>query len=238
MLNYIKAEFYRIFWKKGMYIYFGSLIMLMLLGVYLGASNITLSGIKNVTIVSFTLFGTAASAYLLSVVYGDDFAAKTLANVVGFGVDRWVIVVTKFLLNVIMSMLSFFITASIFCLMLMLIGLQLDVERVKDIFGVVTIVVLRGIAISTIASVIAYAFQRGAIAIVVFIMISVGFFTQIIAFVLDKLNLSDLSKYSIDAILRQITTTINVETVLPYVVYVTVFTILAMIVFQQKDLDF
>jgi len=238
MFNYIGAECYRIIRKKTVYIYLGVLIGCMLFGVYLASSNMSLQSIKPVAMVCFTLFGTAASAYLLSVVHGDDLRAKTLVSVIGFGNERAVIVGVKLFLLAILTILTYGAAMLGYVLLLFALGFQLTASIIMGVFEVVLITALKGIAVSSIASVIAYAFQRTSLAIVVFVLVDVGFFAQIIGYLLTRFKLEELSKYSINAILNELMKAVRVETVLPYIIYLSLFTLIAMFAFKQKDLDF
>ncbi|MDR2640756.1 MAG: hypothetical protein LBC61_05645 [Candidatus Peribacteria bacterium] len=60
MFNYIKAEIYRIFTKKSMYLYFGTLLVLYILYIFLRLKVLTEDGIiveVNYIFLFLNLFG-------------------------------------------------------------------------------------------------------------------------------------------------------------------------------------
>jgi len=238
MFNYIKADFYRIFSKKGMYVYFLILLSCMVGGLYVGLGSISLATMPLVADMCFTLFGLLASAYLLNTVYNDDFSAKTVPSVVGVGNNRVMIVLAKLLVSIVLTLLVFAIAVVTFYLFLTFFGFQFDTPGINVIISMALGTALKGIAITCVVSILIYLLQKGTAAIVAFIMINVGFFTAILLLVLDKFKLDSLGKYRIDEIIVRLMKEATLETVLPYVIYVTAFTVLAIFVFKQRDLDF
>jgi hypothetical protein len=214
------------------------LLVLMFLGIYGNVRTITQHNLAGVAQVAFTLFGTVASAYLFNLIYNDELQAKTLSSVVGRGNGRATIVLVKLLLNIILTAVIFTIAVLAFMLLLSLFGFEFRAANIVVICKNAGFVALRGIAISTIASIVLYGLQKGGLALATFMLMTVGFFTQIILFALNKLKLMELSHYMLNPIVANLIDGVTIETLFAYVLYVLIFTGLAIVVFKQKDLDF
>jgi len=238
MIYYIQAEFYRICRKKSMYVFFFILLLFMFLGLYSSARTITQQSLASVAQVSLMLFGTLASAYLFNMIYNDELQAKTVASVVGRGNGRATIVIVKLLLNMILSAIVFIITVCLFISVLFILGISLSPTSIIAICKNALFVALRGIAIGSIASIVIYGVHKGGLALGIFMLTTLGFFTQIVLFVLDKLKLTELSQYLLNPIVAELVDRLSLESGVAYVLYVALFTVLAIVVFKQKDLDF
>lgn len=114
MLNYIKSEFYRNIHSKGNYIFlFGSMAFVVFLNVALGmyANGHTNFPYGN-THFSFTSFYASMGIImiiclpLVSIIYGQEFKNHTLKNSISYGISRSQIYFTKFLMEVVISIIN------------------------------------------------------------------------------------------------------------------------------------
>ncbi|MDR2416213.1 MAG: hypothetical protein LBD75_06535 [Candidatus Peribacteria bacterium] len=104
MFNYIKADLYRIFRKKSMYMYFGILAIgyILMLVIFSITEGGKILGEISPIFMLVSLFG---GGYLFATVYNDDLTAKTLPALIGFGIKRRMIVIAKFIVHTLMTLL-------------------------------------------------------------------------------------------------------------------------------------
>jgi len=239
MFNYIKADLYRIFSKKGLYICIGLIFALMLGGLWLAAADLQLESITLVTAIVFGLYGTVMGGYLISTIFGDDFSAKTIPATVGFGNSRIALGITKFFLYVMLIVLFTAITFGFFLLLLVIFGLQLEWTHIQPMIKLVVINSILGSIASTVLAVIAgYATQKASTTMTIFIIVELDLFGTLMRLLFVRLDMVDLGKYMRLGLLQELGVKINVETVLPYVIYVTMFFVIGLLVLRQKDLEF
>jgi hypothetical protein len=234
----MKADLYRIMCKKTMYVWFAITLALMLFGLYLSKDGLTRGTIDFVANASLTFFWFIGGTYLLSIVYCDDLKAKTLPSVVGYGNNRASVVMIKLMINVILTMSLLMLAVIAFYLMVTILGVRLDSSDIGAIAKVMMSVAFTGIGFSSVAIVVGYGLQQSTIAIVMFVLLNSNLFVLFIQFMLDRLNLTDLADYLLRPIVTNLLDNTHIVTILPYVAYVTVFTLLTVLIFNHRDLEF
>jgi ABC-type transport system involved in multi-copper enzyme maturation permease subunit len=235
MFNYIKAEFYRIFSKKSMYIYFASLLGLYIAYIFISSNGLTedsILGKANYVFLFLSLFG---SGYLFATIYNDDLNAKSLPSFIGFGMKRSTIVISKIIINAIMTILMFAVAFVIFCLIFYIIGLKIDGDTLTSILNLIFGYLLKLFAYTSIASVIVYGTQKATMSMVTFILLITMFIDQmLIALLNDTLE----KIFTIALIVENLMFDASILLVLNYLIYVIVFITLSIFAFCKKDLEF
>jgi ABC-type transport system involved in multi-copper enzyme maturation permease subunit len=235
MFNYIKAEIYRIFTKKSMYIYFATLLILYILYIFIRSKVLTESSIFAEASQVFFFLSLFGGGYLFATIYNDDLNAKSLPTLIGFGMKRSVIIISKMTINVVMTLLMFFSACIAFYLIFYVIGLKMDNNMINDVLELMFSYLFRLFAYSSIASVVVYGTQKATMAMVTFILLVTMFVDQVlITFLNDALG----EIFIVILIVGKLISNLSVVTVISYLVYVVVFIVLSILAFRKKELEF
>lgn len=103
MFNLIKADLYRIFNKKGIYV-FAAVCSLGFLGmIYLVDSpNFTFSDYESFAGMVISFIPIIIGPFIIGLIYNDDLRSKSLQSAIGHGMKRSTIIITKFIVAMIM----------------------------------------------------------------------------------------------------------------------------------------
>jgi len=238
MFNYIKADFYRILSKKGLYRNLLILFTLVVIGFLLGKEEVSIQYLPNILTLVFTFCQLVVSVYLLITVYSDEFNSKTFPAAVGFGKSRSGIVLAKLLTNLVFTTVTLAALGVMIYGIITMFGIILTTDHIKMMTTMLAYQTLTGIGFSSVAIVIGFWLQKASAALSVFIMLSLGFFGSAIQFILYKLNLKQWNDYLLENIVLKLVQDTTFETVIPYVIFLALFTIISVSIFRQKDLDF
>jgi len=176
---------------------------------------------------------------LFSTIYNDDLTAKTLPSLVGFGIKRSKIIISKMIISVIMSVLIFFAAFIVYYLIFTILGFNMDGNMRVGILNIAVVSLLKLLAYSTIASVVVYGIQKATFSIVAFILLVTGLISQILFLILTHIkDIIDLYQFTLIPIVGGFIQEATFLTLLPYIIYVAIFFALSIIAFHKKDLEF
>lgn len=238
MFNYIKSEFYRILNKKSMYIFLGICMI--------GYIIITLMRIKEMTDASiigeanfvFTFVSILGGGFMFATIYNDDLTAKTLIPLIGFGEKRIIIAISKIIITIILMSILLISALIAFYLIFTLIGFNVETNILKELYPQF----LLTIAYSIVASVLVYGTQKATISIVAFVLLSTGFISQLLLMLLEsnliKNLIGDVARFTIYPIVIKLVDKVNIQTIIPYLIYIIVIIVLSIITFKKKELEF
>jgi ABC-type transport system involved in multi-copper enzyme maturation permease subunit len=241
MFNYIKVDLYRIFAKRSMYIFFGVLTIIYIL-IFFAQGKIGAERIFSEISMNILLVSLLGGGYLFHTIYNDDLSAKTLPALIGFGMKRTTIIISKIIIYIIMTILMYLGAFIIFYLTFVVLGFEMTHEMLNGLFMLLFINLLQLLAFGSITSVVVYGTQRSTMSIVVFVLLVTSFisgmFNMILGSGLVRKVFGDLREYMIEPIVTRLVANVNLETILPYLIYVLIFIALSIFAFRKKELEF
>jgi len=252
MRKYIGGEIYRVLHKRGLYIllfiYFAlSAVMIAVANAMLDDVESLLSGVEAL----FSLMPFVIGGYLFSSFYCDDLSAKNLPTLIGFGIRRRTIVLSKLLLTLLFAgvfcvLFPLFVTA-----VLLLLGVAepaLLFEFAAQGFSALSVKALMEIlGYVSVAAIVVYGLQRPTISVVAFLLIAMGVVGQLIGTVLNLNAVTrvapGLSNHQLSMITIRVLTGMMeggpvAAPLLEFVVYIAVATTLTILAFRAKELEF
>lgn len=249
MINYIKADFYRMFKKKSLYIFLG----ICSLGFIL--SNILVSSIEyteetfiGLSMILLTFVPIFVGLFVFNIVYVDDLRSKSLQTAIGFGKKRSEIVIVKYidalilmLVFTVLIILHLFIVPTIF-------GLSLTEASINILMGYVASFFLKTIGYFALASIAVFFFQKTTSATTVYILLSTGTINILMSLLLSQSfiikTVGDLQPYLYTEVVNNMLNALQLNTgnIMEYIVLILAYIIgsivLSSILFNRKELEF
>jgi hypothetical protein len=241
MIDYIRADFYRILRKKSLYITFAIFLVCYCFLVFMRSNGLTDDNIAVEGSLVFNLLSLAGGGVLFAALYGDDLSAKTLPAVIGFGRRKISIVVAKLIMAVIIYFLVFAMTLGVLHVVLTCFGLNASAEISTLVNSCLTYLLI-ALAYVAIASVVAFGTQKATLALVTYVVLATGFVGTMVGLLLSagfiKDMVGDLSQYLITPLVGRLISEFSLIHLLEYAIYGGVFVALSAVIFQKKDLEF
>ncbi len=246
MINYIRAEIYRIVSKKNLYAFLGALLVLYAIMMVIQYGGHAPNGAGNIVTQSKTLFSLMAilgGCFLFFTVYTDDLTAKTLPALIGFGKKRASIVIAKLAVMVLFTVAMFALTLVAFRALFSAMGYSTGGDVARQLWSVVSEKSLMVVAFAAVSSVVVYGTQKAVLSVVLFAFLSSGIISQLLINFLDSSLVrgmagGGLGDYTVIPIITALTGGTTIATVVPYVVYLGLFVALSIVAFGRKDLEF
>jgi len=242
MINYLKADFYRIFNKTSLYIFFSILLIIFLFLVLIKIMPIKAGSILQNGLIIFEMLLIIGGGFLFTAIYNDDLTSKSLPQLIGFGKKRTLIVVSKLVVNIVISGLVYTGAFIVFYLIINIFGVNVNFETIGELIKIALNSLFRLYAYSIIASIIAYGTQKATISIVSYVILATGFIDQILSLLLGRIEgMVDglfLNKYTILQITDEMVSNPSISAIIPYLIALMVFITLSIIAFRKKDLEF
>lgn len=249
MLNYIVADFYRIFKKKSFYIFL-AFCSLGFIAVNFIASGSNYSA-ENYTVLTVSLLSFVpifVGVYVFSAVYTDDLRSKSLQTAIGFGKKRSEIILVKLIdASLLMLVFTILIMAHV-----LIVPIVFGVT-ITDPFRQVLLVNVVGSFIKTIgffaiSSIAVFFFQKSTPATTLFILLSTGTLHMMASMLLTQgfivNTVGNIQPYLFTEVTNSIVGYILNGTgdllsmVLVGFAYIVVSTGIAIVVFNNKELEF
>lgn len=187
MVQLIKADLYRIFNKKTMYVYVGfcavAFVGLMLL---MNANGMDAKSYPTFVSVITNFMGLFVGTFVVALVYNDDLKSKSLQSAIGFGMKRSTLVFTKFGLALIMFAIMVLGYSALVAIMPQVMGYTLEAQTVTIIAGNIMIEVVKIIAYIGLVSVVAFAIQKPTFVTTIFILLATGTFGSLLGLILGQ----------------------------------------------------
>lgn len=245
MIEFIKGEVYRLFHKKSFYIYFGSLIFAYILIALIRSGGFKESSVLSDAANFFWFFPPFVGGFLFSAIYTDDLNSKNLIALVGFGMGKAKIVLSKIVIIVLFGSIIFSILPLIHCAIYALFGWMTDGHTLFMIYTVSLKYLLMTIAFSTISGILVYGFQKTTFAIVLYVLLSVGTINILLEVIADFLEhaapnlVNHLMNGITDRIIAgMIERSPNTSAIIEYVVYILIALIVSIVAFNKKEMEF
>lgn len=249
MLNYIKADFYRIFRKKSLYTF---LVICSLgfiaINFIISGTGYTMDKYLGLTNVLLSFVPIFIGLYVFNAVYTDDLRSKSLQNAIGFGKKRSEIVVVKLLDAIfLLSLFTVLILAHVY-LIPSLFGLKLTPDMMTSLNANVLNAFLKTVGYFAITSIAVFFFQKTSSATTVFILLSTGTIHLLLSLLLSQRFIVDmignLQPYLFSEIVQSVSVYVQMQTgnivvlIIVLLSYIIGATLLATFAFNQKELEF
>lgn len=251
MFNYIRSELYRISHKKSFYLFYG-ILTLGFLGV-MAISQIT--DFRGESLVQFAYLLISMSIVIVGTqvfitVYNDEISAHTLASIIGQGISRTVIILSKIIVMFITTLVAYIWLGLVFFAMYLVINKGFpatDFSYLSKILVLGMIAVLVVVGFASITSIVTYGFQKTSISVTFMVLVMTNFFDSMLS-LLSSIGVihdlfGDLSRFTFMTAQANLTNgilvnTINTGAVLQMAAWFIGSIIVAVLVFRKKELEF
>ena len=248
MINYIKADFYRIFRKKSLYIFLAICSLgFILANVLISGDNYTEDVYTGLSVVLLTFVPVFVGLFVFNIVYVDDLRSKSLQTAIGFGKKRSEIVLIKYI-DAILLLLFFTILITLHILVIPnIFGLSLTSITREVLFSNVLSVVLKSLGYFAISSIAVFFFQKTTSATTVYILLSTGTINIMFSLLLSQSFIvemfGDLHPYLYTESVNNLINAIQLgddimKNILIILIYIIGSTVLSSFLFNRKELEF
>jgi hypothetical protein len=180
MINYIRAEIYRILHKKGLYIFFGALALLYIVFVLIRSGDIkSTSIVTDATYVS-SLLAMLAGGCLFAAIYTDDLGSKNLTTLIGFGLSKIKLVFAKLILMTLSGAVVFGLVPLFMYTVYASLGWPAAGSDLATVYILISKAFLATVAYAALAGIVVYGVQRATFAMVLYILLVSGIVSQLI----------------------------------------------------------
>jgi hypothetical protein len=246
------GEVYRVLHKKSLYLFIvGFLILSVGAIVVAQAAGMDAEDLLGGMEAIFTMIPTIIGGYLFSAFYSDDLNSKNLPTVIGYGITRPVIVISKLLLvtifaGIFCAVLPIFLMGVLVVLGVAQPGVILDIAM-KGMYALSLKSLLEIVGFSAVAAIVVFGFQRSTFGVVSYLMLALGVVTQIASTILNLKFVTDIIPGLSNYLLTNITMNVlmammGIGQLLTYCIqfglYIAVATVLAIVAFKAKELEF
>jgi len=242
MLKLLSAELYRLLHKKSMYIYFGALAAGYFIITFIRSGGFKEESVVNDAMTMFSLLPALAGGFLFAAIYTDDLSSKKLITLVGYGVSKATIVITKFVLIALLGVIVFGITPLYHCAVYTVLGQTITVDMTAMIYAVSLKNLLVVLAYAALSAIVVYGLQRATFAIVTYLLLAFGVIGGLVSVALNTFapNLTEylMSDISDKILLSLITNSPPAMPLIRYIVYVLISLALSAVAFYRKEMEF
>jgi ABC-type transport system involved in multi-copper enzyme maturation permease subunit len=247
MTKYIRGELYRLLHKKSIYIYFAALAV-----GYVGTMFLRVASLNEYTIAddmaTLSAFLPAIlGGFLFSAIYTDDLNSKNLITLVGFGLGKIRIIVSKFILMTAISALIYAIIPLWSYGVLAAFGHMSVYAAFEMSYAIILKMALLTLAYSLVASIVCYGTQRTTFSLVTYLLFSLGIVDAVLGMIFKIRAIHELmpniSDYLIDHVVGRIFLGLTESAALApsaftYLAYLAVFIVVSMFAFKRKEMEF
>lgn len=245
MLNYIKADLYRLTKKKSLYI----MMVLFTLGYSLIAFNLKSKGMY---FLEFNGLMTAMSPLLIGIfvftaIYTDDLKSHAVQSAIGFGIKRTTIIITK-LIEAAILLLLFYLYALIHLFIInSVFSMNLDTNSFKLISYSAISFYLQTLVYFSLSGVLIFSLQKATFATVIYVLFGANVINQLITSVLSLTIVRSTVGNLIPFLIENVITKFNASLLsgsgfltpgLIIIAYIIVSTSISSFLFNKVELDF
>ena len=242
MLKLLHGEIYRLLHKKSLYVYFAALA-----AGYFILAFIRSGGFKEGTVLSdamtlFTLLPALAGGFLFAAIYTDDLNSKNLISIVGYGVQKVTIIVSKFILMALFGTVVFGLVPLYHCAIYTVLGQTVTSDMTAMVCAVSLKYLLTALAFAALSGIVVYGLQRTTFALVSYLLLAFGVIGSLVSVALNMYAPS-LTEYLMSGLTNRIFLGMmsGGPLALPlfeYVIYVLIGLALSAIAFFRKEMEF
>jgi len=190
----------------------------------------------------FSLLPALAGGFLFSAIYTDDLNSKKLISLVGYGMNKAIIVMTKFVLTALLGVVVFVLAPLYHCAIYTLLGQTITADMTAMIYAVSLKYLLTVLAYAALSGVVVYGLQRATFAIVTYLLLAFGIIGGLVSVMLNtfapKLTEYLMSGISDKILLGLITGSPLIAPFFEYMIYVLICLALSVVVFYRKEMEF
>jgi len=243
MLNLFRGEVYRIMHKRNMYWFvgvgaFGYLaIAFMRSGGFGSDSEVT----DAATMMQF--MPAILGGYFFTAVFTDDLTAKNLITLVGYGMSRTKIVLTKLLLMLLFTLLSFALIVVSHLTAYAVFGFAASSGQMRMILGIAAQFVLMTIGFAAVAAVVVYGTQKPTFAVVTYFMLAFNVVTMLLNAVANLLGFNLTNRFISGTTVRMMLGMAMPGNPLwapslEFLAYLAIATLAAIVIFRNREMEF
>jgi len=238
----LRGEIYRLTHKRSMYIYFAALIAGYLMVVFVRSGGFDADSVVSDAMTFFYILPALAGGYLFAAIFTDDLNSKNLITLVGYGLSKTTIVLTKFLLGVLCAGVFYALLAGIHCGMYTLLGATPTSVQSGWVFAVALKYFLMTVAFFALSSIVVYAIQRTTFALVTYLLFGFNVITTLITAV-SKIAGLNVGGYVVSGLtdkifLGVVNGNVMIAPLLGYLCYLIIALVLAAVAFTNKEMEF
>jgi ABC-type transport system involved in multi-copper enzyme maturation permease subunit len=247
MLNYLRGEFYRLLCKKSLYLYFAVLAFGYVGLAFIRSSTITATSFVEQTASLLDYLPVLLGGYLFASIYTDDLSAKTLSTLVGFGMSRTKIVLTKTVLAALCALALYALVPLLAAATYAVFGWPPDGQAL----GLLCIHVLRPFLVTlifcAIAGIAAWGLQRSTFAMVLYLFCAAGLIGGLLSTILNldfvTTVLPNASQHLPSGTALRLVVGLLKGSFLPgplveYLGYLVAVLVLSVVVFSKKEMEY
>ena len=242
MFKLLGSELYRLLHKKSMYIYFGALAAGYFIISFIRSGGFREESVVNDAMTMFSLLPALAGGFLFSAIYTDDLNSKKLISLVGYGVSKAVIVMTKFVLIALLGVIVFGLTPLYHCAIYTVLEQTITADMTAMIYAVSLKNLLAVVAYAALSGVVVYSLQRATFAIVTYLLLAFGVIGGLVSVALNtfapKLTEYLMSGISDKILLGLMTNSPLAIPFVEYIAYVLISLALSVVAFYRKEMEF
>jgi len=241
MIKYIIGEIYRLVHKKSLYIYFGVLLIGYVLIVFIRSVGANESSILNDSSNLFTFLPLFIGGFLFTAIYTDDLSSKSLITVVGFGLGKAKIVISKLIISIILAAIILALVPIIIYASYALFGILATENTIKMLYLMDLQCFLIIIAYMTLSGIAVYGLQKITLSVILYFLLSVNVVSGLISLAFNMISpsLKNILMPTIsNKVILGITNGGLAAPICEYIIYVAIAATLSIIVFQKKEMEF
>ena len=242
MLNYMRGEIYRLLHKKSLYLFFGALALGYALVAFVRSGSFGEDSLLGDAANFFGYLPALAGGFLFAAVYTDDLSAKSLATLVGFGMGKVKIVLSKLLLMALSGAVIFGLAPLFHCGVYAALGWPPGGGAWAMLYALALQALLATLGYAALAGVMVYGLQRATFAFVLYILLAFGIVGGLLATVL-KMFLPNVSEHLLSGITLRIFAGVTgggspALPAMEYAIYIAGAAALSAIAFHKKEMEF
>ena len=190
----------------------------------------------------FNFLPALAGGFLFSAIYTDDLNSKNLTTLIGFGMSKAKIVVSKLILMVLFGIIVFGLAPLFHCAVYSVMGCPVSPSMLSIIYTVSLKYLLMTLAFTTLSGIVVYGTQRTTFSFVMFILLAFGVISGLIMTALNTFSPA-LASFLITGITDKIINAIIgsgslAVPVIEYIIYVVIAAALSALAFNKKEMEF
>jgi len=192
MIHLFRGEVYRILHKRSMYRYLAVVFLGVLAITFMRSSGLNADSVVDDAGTLFQLMPALLGGYFFTSIFSDDLTSKNLITLVGYGTSRTKIIITKLLLMLVFTFLSFAVLTGLHLAAYALLGFAATGPAIGYVLAFALQNLLLTIGFTAVAAIVVYGTQRPTFAAVAYFMLAFNVVTMLIRAVSGLLDV-DLS---------------------------------------------
>lgn len=249
MLKLLKADLYRVTHKKGFYAFtLFCTVLFSLIIVLVGPSKLTSEDYITFSSIIIMMSPLIIGVFVYSLLYGDDLKNKNSQAILGFGYTRANIVLRKFFIFIVLTLLAFAYFYLLININAIIFGFKIGAQQQKHILGSMVSKASLIVIYAAITSLVAYYSQSATTSIVLFVLLVTGTLNMILSLILSQgpivKLIGDLTPYLVTSLMGAIESKYTLDGIVWMkeigflMMYVVVALVGSIYLFENKELEF